>query len=193
MHAARALPKARLPARLLSCRTFATELPRPPPSEMPAAETFSSPSKPREYYTRRQQRDLPPYARTWPLVAVFGTAGVAVWASFFMYATNQERLSSSVTRHVLTTIRESDAVREVLGDAVRFEPAWYLNGDPWVSGSVNMLQGHVDISFRVKGHKQGGTLYFTSLRKAKGEPFTILRFKIIADDGTIVKVPLATL
>ncbi|KAA1469162.1 DUF1783-domain-containing protein [Dentipellis sp. KUC8613] len=193
MHAARVLPKTRLSNRLLARRTYATELPRPPPSTLPPPVTFSSPSRPREYYARPQERDLPPYARTWPLVAVLGTAGVAVWATFFMYATNQERLSSSVTRHVLTTIRESDAVRDVLGDAVRFEPAWYLNGDPWVSGSVNMLQGHVDISFRVKGHKQGGTLYFTSLRKAKGEPFTILRFKIIADDGTVVQVPLATL
>jgi hypothetical protein len=53
-----------------------------------------------------------------------------------------------------------------------------------------MLQGNVDISFRVKGSRGervdasfslpvltllagAGTLYFTSVRKAKGEPFTI--------------------
>ena len=56
-----------------------------------------------------------------------------------------------------------------------------------------MLQGNVDLSFRVKGHKGqrsndvhtphptrltrfffsgAGTLYYTSIRKAKGEPFT---------------------
>lgn len=36
-----------------------------------------------------------------------------------------------------------------------------------------MLQGNIDLSFRLKGHKGSGTLYFTSVRKAKGEPFTI--------------------
>lgn len=54
------------------------------------------------------------------------------------------------------------------------------------------MQGNVDLSFRIKGHKgreftqnvlcrvdhihdniAAGTLYFTSIRKAKGEPFTI--------------------
>jgi len=54
---------------------------------------------------------------------------------------------------------------------------------------VKMLQGNIDISFRVKGHKGAGTVYFTSIRKARGEPFTALRFKIIADDGTIILMP----
>lgn len=36
-----------------------------------------------------------------------------------------------------------------------------------------MLQGTVDISMRVKGSKGAGTLYFTSIRKEKGQPFTI--------------------
>jgi len=109
------------------------------------------------------------------------------------YAANQERLSSSAMRRVLGELRESADVRAVLGDAVRPEAAWYLNGSPWVHGSVKMLQGNIDISFRVKGHKGAGTVYFTSIRKARGEPFTTLRFKIIADDGTIVLMPRETL
>jgi len=32
-------------------------------------------------------------------------------------------------------------------------------------------------------------VYFTSIRKARGEPFMTLRFKVIADDGTIVLLP----
>ncbi len=76
-----------------------------------------------------------------------------MWAAFLAYAANQERLSSSATRRVLSGLRESEDVRTVLGDAVRPEPTWYLNGSPWVSGSVKMLQGNIDISFRVKGHK----------------------------------------
>ena len=39
-------------------------------------------------------------------------------------------------RRVLSELRESADVRAVLGDAVRPEPAWYLNGSPWVHGSV---------------------------------------------------------
>jgi len=53
-----------------------------------------------------------------------------------------------------------------------------------------MPQGNVDLTFRAKGHKGmlvtcvhdlgvslsvvgSGTVYFTSIRRAKGEPFTI--------------------
>jgi hypothetical protein len=39
-------------------------------------------------------------------------------------------------RRVLSDLRENEDVRSVLGDAVRPEPAWYLNGSPWVYGSV---------------------------------------------------------
>jgi hypothetical protein len=39
-------------------------------------------------------------------------------------------------RRVLSELRDSADVRAVLGDAVRPEPAWYLNGSPWVHGSV---------------------------------------------------------
>ena len=56
-------------------------------------------------------------------------------------------------RRLLSELRESEDVRAVLGDALRPEPTWYLNGSPWVSGSVKMLQGNIDVSFRVKGHK----------------------------------------
>lgn len=50
---------------------------------------------------------------------------------------NQERLSTSVMKRIVTTIKNSEEVREVLGEAVRLEPTWWLNGDPWVTGSVS--------------------------------------------------------
>lgn len=89
-----------------------------------------------------------------------------------------------------------------------------------------MPQGNVDLTFRVKGHKGmsksedavqtissflgSGTVYFTSIRRAKGEAFTIraslvcltkpseltcdsdptVRFRIIKDDGQIVNIPI---
>jgi cytochrome c oxidase assembly factor 1 len=123
----------------------------------------------------------------------FATVGVSAWAAFLLFATNQEKLASSVVKQILQTVRENEELKEMLGDAIRPEPAWYLNGDPWIHGSVitttrfcsihsisshsfytkiNLPQGNVDLSFRLKGHRGSGTLYFTSIRKAKGEPFT---------------------
>lgn len=49
------------PAFLNPQRTFANRLPRPPPKDLPPPETFSSTSRPRQYYSRPQPRDLPPY------------------------------------------------------------------------------------------------------------------------------------
>ncbi|KAF8480220.1 DUF1783-domain-containing protein [Russula ochroleuca] len=180
---------SRPPTRPNLVRTFANRLPRPPPKDLPPPETFSSTSRPRQYYSRPQPRDLPPYRRAWPGLLVVCIGGVGVWAAFLAYAANQERLSSSAMRRVLSELRESEDVRAVLGDAVRPEPTWYLNGSPWVSGSVKMLQGNIDISFRVKGHKGAGTVYFTSIRRERGGPFTTLRFKVIADDGTVILIP----
>jgi hypothetical protein len=43
-------------------RTFSTnQLPRPPPKPLPPPETFSSTSRPRQYYSRPHPGDLPPY------------------------------------------------------------------------------------------------------------------------------------
>ncbi|KAI5122054.1 hypothetical protein M0805_006038 [Coniferiporia weirii] len=169
----------------------AAELPRPPPKTMPEPLTFGNVSKPGAFYERpRIKRDLPLVPSPWIGLVAFGIVGLAGWGTFLAYATNQERMSSSVVRQILQNLRESDLVHETLGESVRPEPAWYLNGDPWISGSINMLQGNVDISLRVKGSKGAGTLYFTSIRKDKGQPFTILRFKVICDNGTVLNLPI---
>jgi len=174
-------------------RTFATEqLPRPPPSpsEEPVVETFENTSKPKLYHLRPPPRtDLPLQKKRWPLITAFVALGIVGWAAFLLVATNQEKLSSSVVRQVLRTVKDNKEIKEMLGDAIRPQPEWWLNGDPWVQGAVNVMQGNVDVSFRLKGHKGSGTLYFTSVRKAKGEPFTILRFRVRGDDGTVVNVP----
>lgn len=144
-----ARPKIARPLR----RTFANQLPRPPPKALPPPETFSATARPRQYYSRPHPRDLPPYRvspapsprlthalifpqRAWPGLLAASVCGVSAWAAFLAYAANQERLSSSAMRRVLSELRESADVRTVLGDAVRPEPAWYLNGSPWVHGSV---------------------------------------------------------
>lgn len=57
---------------------------------------------------------------------------------FLLFATNQERLASSIVKQIIQTVRENEELRDVLGDAIRPEPAWYLNGNPWISGSVSI-------------------------------------------------------
>ena len=74
--------------------------------------------------------------KKWPFILAFAALGVSGWAAFLLVAMNQERLSSSVVRQVLKTAREDKALQAALGDAIRFEPTWYLNGDPWINGSV---------------------------------------------------------
>ncbi|KAG2366062.1 cytochrome oxidase complex assembly protein 1-domain-containing protein [Suillus spraguei] len=169
-------------------------LPRPPPpTEEPHVETFSAPSKPRLYYARPPLKaDLPRIQKRWPFILAFATVGVSAWAAFLLFATNQEKLSSSVVKRIMQTVRENEELKNMLGDAIRPEPAWYLNGDPWINGSINLPQGNVDLSFRLKGHRGSGTLYFTSIRKAKGQPFTPLRFRVIGDDKRVVNLSSQT-
>ncbi|KAL4244801.1 hypothetical protein ABKN59_001464 [Abortiporus biennis] len=192
---AQCLRTARSPSHFVGRRTYAsfTDLPRPPPYKQPEPEIFSAPSRPREYYARPKPRDLPPLQRKWPLLLFTSLIGVSIWGGFYLYAANQERLSSSVVKQIMATVKESEELKAVLGEGIRFEPAWYLNGDPWINGSNHTLQGNVDLSFRLKGSKNTGTLYFTSIRKAKGEPFTIIRFKVITDSGDVVNVPVTSL
>ena len=74
--------------------------------------------------------------KRWPFILAFATVGVSAWAAFLLFATNQEKLASSVVKKILQTVRENEELKDMLGDAIRPEPAWYLNGDPWIHGSV---------------------------------------------------------
>ncbi len=62
--------------------------------------------------------------------------GVAGWVAFYTFVTNQEKISSSVVKQTLRTVRSDAAVKEVLGEAIRPQPEWWLNGDPRIIGSV---------------------------------------------------------
>ena len=57
---------------------------------------------------------------------------------FMVFVGNQERLSSSIMQQIMSTIRENAELREVIGEAVRPEPVWWMNGDPWINGAVRI-------------------------------------------------------
>jgi len=169
------------------------------PCLLHAARTFRFSATRFEFNEERQQprrpnlheprQDLPIVPKRWPTILAVTIVGVSGWAAFLLYVTNSEKVSSSVVRQIMRTVQQNDELRELLGEGIRAEPAWYLNGEPRMQGQINTLQGNIDVSFRVRGTKGVGTLYFTSVRKAKGEKFTILRFKVIGENGGVVHLP----
>ncbi|KAK0531344.1 cytochrome oxidase assembly protein 1 [Tilletia horrida] len=136
--------------------------------------------------TRGARPELPTLPNRRPLFLALAVVGVAGWAGFAQFATNKERLSSSAFRSALVQIKDSPAAQAALGDPIMLVPS--LVGDPWISGSVNTMQGRVDLSFEVKGPKSKGRAYFTSIRPAMHMPFEIIRFLIVTDQGDSISL-----
>ncbi|KAJ6604243.1 cytochrome oxidase assembly protein 1, partial [Mycena vulgaris] len=129
--------------------------------------------------------------RRWPTVVGLTALVLTGWAAFLTYVTNETKVTSSVVKQILRTLKGNDQLVETLGLAIRPQPEWWLNGYPIIHGQINQLQGNIDVSFRIKGSLGAGTVYFTSVRKAKGIPYDILRFRVILDDGRVVEVQAA--
>ncbi|KAJ7758941.1 cytochrome oxidase complex assembly protein 1-domain-containing protein, partial [Mycena maculata] len=159
----------------------------PPPKESPTVETFSAPSRPKPFF-RPPRRALPSHRRTWPLAVVVVTLGAGCWTAFFGYVTNETKATSSVVRQILRATSKDQNVARVLGDCIVPQPEWWLNGHSRIRGELNQIQGSIDLSLRLRGSRGAGTLYFTSVRKANGMPYEIMRFRVISDDGEIVEV-----
>ncbi|KAK4687627.1 cytochrome c oxidase assembly factor 1, partial [Tremellales sp. Uapishka_1] len=151
------------------------------------SENFKGPSKPRLVYERPAERELPKL--TIDLVAIaLATLGLGAWGLFLLHATNSERTASSVMRQVTFQLRNSSEVAAVLGENVRLADNWWGFGEPWVSGTINLMQGRVDLKFRIKGSKDSGTVYFTSIRPHTEGAWRIVRYKVIADSGDVVRL-----
>lgn len=52
------------------------------------------------------------------------------------YVTNKEKISSSVVRQIMRSVRDDEQLKDVLGDVIRPQPEWWLNGDPMINGRV---------------------------------------------------------
>jgi len=59
------------------------------------------------------------------------------------YATNQEKLSSSVYRSIVRALKADEGLRSVIGEAIRPQPEWWLNGDPRIIGNVRTEPANV--------------------------------------------------
>jgi len=173
----------------LAARRTLTTHPRLLRPRDPEILTFDAPSRPQTVHSRPvPKRELPEAKSSVAFYGAVGVLVVSIWGAFILHATNQERLSSSVVQRILVALQSPNNAKVVdaLGEGVVPEPAWYMLGEPWIAGAINLLQGKVDVSFRVRGNKGSGTVYFSSIRKTKGSAFTVLRFKLIRDDGAVV-------
>ncbi|ORY27474.1 hypothetical protein BCR39DRAFT_227035 [Naematelia encephala] len=100
------------------------------------AMAFEGPSRPRMLYERVGTRELPNLKnRGWYYLAL-AALGLGGWGAFLLWATNAERIASSVFKSLTFQLRTSPDVIELLGRGVRPIEQWYTFGDPWISGSV---------------------------------------------------------
>ncbi|GAA5920052.1 hypothetical protein JCM1841_000403 [Sporobolomyces salmonicolor] len=154
------------------------------PSPARPRTPFPTSLPPRRRPSESTGRDLPELKSRTPLyLALFALAALA-WAAFLAYATNAERANSSVVRSLAFQLRSWPAVREFLGDGVRIDPV--VADFVRIKGNINMLAGRIDVQFRVRGSKAGGTASFTSIRRGKQGRFEVLRWKITRDDGAVL-------
>lgn len=135
--------------------------------------------------TRLPNRALPalspgltPATKTWlktlPLFIILCALG-----SFSIF--NYQKSTSSTVSSILYALRTSPTVRELLGDEI------YFNSKvPWISGDLNQLHGHIDISFWVKGTKGKGLVRFVSVRRRRDGYFETLEWSLTTEDGAVV-------
>lgn len=94
---------------------------------------------------RRWWRTLPIFA------AIITCSALAIF--------NYQKTNSPIITATLYSLRTNPTVREVLGDEVYFGSKW-----AWVWGSINLVQGRVDVQFAVKGTKSSGMCRFKAKR-----------------------------
>ncbi|OAV91218.1 hypothetical protein PTTG_07827 [Puccinia triticina 1-1 BBBD Race 1] len=130
-------------------------------------------------------RELPDLPSRTPLYVGSFLVIASVWAGFIYFSTNAEKANSSIVKAVLFELRSNPSVLSALGHSIKPQKD-DLFGQLLVDGSINLMQGSVDVAFRVTGSERSGKVYFTSVRRERGSEFEIIRWKLIRDDGVVV-------
>ncbi|KAK5946959.1 cytochrome oxidase assembly protein 1 [Knufia obscura] len=163
-----ATTKARVPEKIEPL------IPPPTPTSGPLLERLPNRALP------ALSRGLTPATKTWlrtlPLFILLCALG-----SFSIF--NYQKSSSSTVSSILYALRTSPTVRELLGDEI------YFNSKiPWISGELNQLHGHIDISFWVKGTKGVGLVRFVSVRRRRDGYFETLEWSLTMEDGRVLQL-----
>lgn len=127
-------------------------------------------------------RSLPDIPTRKPFYISVFVVVASAWSAFIYFSTNSEKANSSVVKALLFELRHQPLTRQALGDPVQPEKDDAF-GQLWVEGKINLMQGSVDVAFRVKGSQGAGKVYFTSVRRDRESEFEIVRWKLIRDDG----------
>ena len=148
--------------QLLFCphrRSFTSSYPKPN-----IRFPYGVPAFPISPKMRTQQRPLPAYKDVRPnttrnILIFISICGA--WVIGAQVAINYERFSSPVTASTLHEVRKSPAAAELLGKDIQHRSmnpsykGWYqYDGwfrQPWISGSIQLTKGKIDIAYDVKG------------------------------------------
>ena len=90
-------------------------------------------------------------------------------------------ISSPVIASTLYALRTSPQARSILGDDIYFK-----HQIPWIHGTMNQLQGKIDVWFTVKGTKGTATMRFASNRKTARGMFETTEWSLKGEDGVWV-------
>lgn len=86
-----------------------------------------------------------------------------------------------MTSSTLYALRTSPKARAILGDEIYFK-----HQIPWIRGTMNQLQGRIDIWFTVKGSRGTATMRFASHRPTHRGMFETTEWSLVTEDGTWV-------
>ncbi|KAF2809548.1 DUF1783-domain-containing protein [Mytilinidion resinicola] len=131
---------------------------------------------------RRADRALPTLPTRWGWLRTLPIFAVIVGGSCLAIF-NYQKQSSSVTTSTLYALRTNAEAREILGDEIYFR-----DRIPWISGELNQLHGRIDISFGVKGTKQGAVMRFRSERRGRMGFFETLEWSLTTEDGQVIQL-----
>lgn len=132
--------------------------------------------------------DLYMHQNNKPYYILGGASLIVMWYILSSYFNNKERVGSSVLRMVSHRVCSSPEVHNLIGEPVFLKRSAF--GDPWIEGVVNPLKGKVDMSFQIQGPSGIATVYFTSVRKHKADPFELLRFLVVPEGDSSRAVSL---
>ncbi|KAK9466888.1 DUF1783-domain-containing protein, partial [Lipomyces arxii] len=82
----------------------------------------------------------------------------------------------------LYSARRSQLARQTLGSNIRFK-----DPVPWISGSLDIVHGDVNLSYNVIGSKGiPAKLHFRSIRRERGHPFELVAWELELESGQTI-------
>ena len=156
---------------LIATRSYASAVVKQTPKvinrELPDPEALRLKSKPKK-------------------IAYAGLYVVGIWI-FAKLIFNNERSDNASVNNTLLDLRRNKEFRDILGNNIR------LNGFvvPWIYGTMNQVEGNVDIHFDVIGTKnKKATVFFKAQREADELNFSIVHWFFTLHDQPDIKYDL---